>query len=63
LEADGPLAGHHRLDSMRAHLLEMAGDHPGANEHYRAAAGRTTNLRERDYLFTRRRGFGIGLLV
>ena len=26
LDADGSLAGHHRLDAIRAHLLEMAGD-------------------------------------
>ena len=30
LDADGRLAGHHRLDAVRAHLLEMAGDHQGA---------------------------------
>jgi RNA polymerase sigma factor (sigma-70 family) len=30
LEADGRLAGHYRLDAVRAHLLEMAGDHPRA---------------------------------
>ena len=27
LDADARLAGHHRLDAVRAHLLEMAGDH------------------------------------
>jgi predicted RNA polymerase sigma factor len=47
---DGPLAGHHRLDAVRAHLLEMAGDRTGAVMHYRIAAGRTTSLAERDYL-------------
>ena len=52
LEEDGRLAGHHRLDAVRAHLLEMAGDHLSAVEHYRIAAGRTTSLPERNYLMT-----------
>ena len=30
LDADARLAGHHRLDAVRAHLLEMAGDAGGA---------------------------------
>jgi RNA polymerase sigma factor (sigma-70 family) len=47
------LAGHHRLDAVRAHLLEMAGDDDAAIAHYRAAAGRTTSLAERDYLTAR----------
>ena len=47
------LAGHYRLDAIRAHLLEMAGDHQAALEHYRAAAARTTSLPERRYLATR----------
>jgi len=50
LDADGRLAGHHRLDAVRAHLLEMAGDHQGAIEHYQTAASRTTSLPERNYL-------------
>jgi predicted RNA polymerase sigma factor len=37
---------------VRAHLLEMAGDRDGAIAAYRAAAGRTTSLPERDYLAT-----------
>jgi len=40
LDAGGRLAGNHRLDAVRAHLLEMAGEHPAAIEHNRAAAGR-----------------------
>ena len=44
------LEGHHRLDAVRAHLLEMAGDSAGAIEHYRRAAERTTNVPERNYL-------------
>jgi RNA polymerase sigma factor (sigma-70 family) len=50
LAADGRLAGHHRLDAVRAHLLEMAGDHAQARAAYRAAARRTTSLPERRYL-------------
>jgi RNA polymerase sigma factor (sigma-70 family) len=52
LDEDGRLRGHHRLDAVRAHLLEMAGDHPAAIAHYRLAAGRTTSLPERNYLIT-----------
>jgi len=50
---DGRLAGHHRIDAARAHLLEMAGDVNGAIAHFRAAAGRTTSLAERTYLATK----------
>jgi RNA polymerase sigma factor (sigma-70 family) len=53
LDADGRLAGHHRLDAVRAHLLEMAGDHAKARAAYRAAARRTTSLPERRYLEAR----------
>jgi len=52
LDADGRLTGHHRLDAVRAHLLELAGDHQAAIAHYRTAAGRTTSLPERNYLVT-----------
>ncbi|MFE7567293.1 RNA polymerase sigma factor [Streptomyces sp. NPDC057539] len=53
LEADGRLAGNHRLYVARAHLLEMAGDRQGALENYREAAHRTTSLPERHYLTLR----------
>jgi RNA polymerase sigma factor (sigma-70 family) len=52
LDADARLAGHHRLDAVRAHLLERAGDTKAAIEHYRKAAGRTTSIPERNYLLT-----------
>jgi predicted RNA polymerase sigma factor len=52
LDADGRLTGHHRLDAVRAHLLEMAGDHQAAIAYYRTAASRTTSLPERNYLIT-----------
>ncbi|QSQ26034.1 RNA polymerase sigma factor [Pyxidicoccus parkwayensis] len=50
LDADARVAGHHRLDAVRAHLLERAGERDAAIEHFRKAAGRTTNLPERNYL-------------
>ena len=53
LDADERLAGHHRLDAVRAHLLELAGDREGATACFRRAAGRTTSLPERNYLMTR----------
>jgi len=52
LDADGRLAGHYRLDAVRAHLLEMAGDLRAAIELYRTAANRTTSRPERNYLIT-----------
>jgi len=52
LDSDSRLAGHYRLDAVRAHLFEMAGDHQTAIAYYRAAARRTTSIPERDYLTT-----------
>ncbi len=52
LDADERLAGHHRLDAVRAHLLERAGDREGAIACFRKAAGRTTSLPEQRYLMT-----------
>jgi RNA polymerase sigma factor (sigma-70 family) len=50
LDGDSRLAEHHRLDAVRAHLLEMLGDRESAVRHYRTAAGRTTSTPERNYL-------------
>jgi RNA polymerase sigma factor (sigma-70 family) len=50
VEADGRLAGSHRLDAVRAHLLEMAGDRMSARDAYRAAARRTNSRPEQRYL-------------
>jgi RNA polymerase sigma factor (sigma-70 family) len=50
LDDDGRLAGHYRLAAVRAHLYEMAGDYTVAISQYRAAAGRTTSIPERNYL-------------
>jgi len=52
-DLDSQLAGHYRLDAVRAHLFEMAGDADAAVAHYRAAAGRTTSLPEQHYLTTK----------
>ena len=53
LDADERMADHHRLEAVRAHLLEMAGDLAGARARYRAAARRTTSLPEQRYLEAR----------
>jgi predicted RNA polymerase sigma factor len=53
LDRDPRLAGHYRLDAVRAHLLERAGDRQRALEHYRAAAEGTASRPERNYLLTR----------
>jgi predicted RNA polymerase sigma factor len=50
---DASLAGHHRLDAVRANLLEMAGETDAALQHYRRAAKLTTNLPEQRYLAKR----------
>jgi RNA polymerase sigma factor (sigma-70 family) len=50
LRSDARIAEHHRLDAVRAHLLELAGDREAAVRHYRAAATKTANLPERNYL-------------
>jgi RNA polymerase sigma factor (sigma-70 family) len=49
---DERLGDHHRIYSVRAHLLEQAGDTDAAVAEFRAAARRTTNLREQHYLAT-----------
>jgi predicted RNA polymerase sigma factor len=50
LDRDARMSNHFRLLAVRAHLMEMAGDHQAAIAHYRAAAGRTTSIPERNYL-------------
>jgi RNA polymerase sigma factor (sigma-70 family) len=49
---DERLGDHHRLHSVRAHLLEQAGDREDAVAEFRAAAARATNLREQQFLTT-----------
>lgn len=53
LEADERIAEDHRLHAVRAHLLEMAGDHVAARNSYEAAARRTTSIPQQRYLYTR----------
>ena len=53
LDADGRLAEHHRLEAVRAHLLEMTGDYAAARSGYRTAARLTTSLPEQRYLEAR----------
>ena len=53
LDADNRVAEHHRLEAVRAHLYEMAGDYASARSSYRAAARRTTSLPEQRYLESR----------
>jgi RNA polymerase sigma factor (sigma-70 family) len=50
LDDDDRVAAHHRLEVVRGHLLEMAGDHEAAVASYRVAARRTTSIPERRYL-------------
>jgi RNA polymerase sigma factor (sigma-70 family) len=49
-ELGDALAQSHRLDAVRAHLLELDGDVAGARDAYRSAARRTTSLPEQQYL-------------
>jgi predicted RNA polymerase sigma factor len=53
LEADERIAGDHRLHTVRAHLLEMLGDHVAARDSYQAAAERTASLPKLRYLHAR----------
>ncbi|MFI9160187.1 RNA polymerase sigma factor [Kitasatospora aureofaciens] len=55
LDGDQRMAGHHRLLSVRAHLLERSGDRAGAYDHYRRAAKATASLAEQRFLETRAR--------
>ncbi|HEX4790837.1 MAG TPA: RNA polymerase sigma factor, partial [Actinospica sp.] len=53
LGGDERMAGHHRLTSVRAHLLEKTGDRAAAYDHYRRAAKATASLTEQRYLEAR----------
>jgi RNA polymerase sigma factor (sigma-70 family) len=50
LDAEERLAHSHRLDAVRAHLLEQAGDHAAARDCYLRAARMTASLPEQRYL-------------
>jgi len=53
LDDDSRISGHYRLDAVRGHLYELAGDRERALEHFRAAADGTASMPERDYLRTK----------
>ncbi|AUI57068.1 RNA polymerase sigma factor [Amycolatopsis sp. BJA-103] len=53
LDDDSRMSQTHRLDSVRGHLLELAGDTGAAREAYLRAAGQTSSEPEKQYL-TRR---------
>ncbi|WP_327580799.1 sigma-70 family RNA polymerase sigma factor [Nonomuraea sp. NBC_00507] len=50
LDDDPRLAGQHRLEAVRGHLLELAGEPSQARECYESAARRTTSGPEQRYL-------------
>jgi RNA polymerase sigma factor (sigma-70 family) len=52
------LAGQHRLEAVRAHLLELAGEPEKARESYQAAARLTASEPERAYLLRRAEHLG-----
>jgi RNA polymerase sigma factor (sigma-70 family) len=54
--ADPVLAGHHRIDAVRAHLLDLAGDRAAARTCYLRAARRTLSVPEQRYLTARAAG-------
>ncbi|UBU12461.1 RNA polymerase sigma factor [Nonomuraea gerenzanensis] len=53
LAGDERLSGDHRLYAVRAHLLEMSGEHEGARAAYREAAERAMSLPQQRYLHAR----------
>jgi len=50
LDADGRMANNHRLESVRGHLLELAGDLAAARRSYLAATRMTHSLPEQRHL-------------
>lgn len=53
LEQSGALEGNHRLEAVRAHLLDRAGRPAEALAWYQSAAARTASIPERSYLLKR----------
>jgi predicted RNA polymerase sigma factor len=53
VQDDERLRGSHRLDAVRAHLLERAGERDAAAVLYRDAASKTTSVPERNYLLSK----------
>ena len=55
-QADPALADHYRVDAVKAHLLDLAGDQEAARVYYKQAARRTLSLPEQRYLNSRAAG-------
>jgi RNA polymerase sigma factor (sigma-70 family) len=53
LDADDRMANSHRLEAVRAHLLELAGELDAARDSYRRAATMTASMPEQRYLAMR----------
>jgi RNA polymerase sigma factor (sigma-70 family) len=53
LDGDERMTGNHRVESVRGHLLERAGDRAGAHAAYLRAAAMTTSVPEQRYLTLR----------
>jgi predicted RNA polymerase sigma factor len=53
LDADGRMAHTHRLEAVRAHMLERSGDTAAARESYLRAARMTASVPEQRYLALR----------
>jgi RNA polymerase sigma factor (sigma-70 family) len=53
LDGDARMAGNHRVEAVRAHLLELAGDRPAAHAAYLLAARMTASVPEQRYLSAR----------
>lgn len=58
LDDDSRMSQTHRLDSVRGHLLELAGDTGAARDAYLRAAGRTASEPEKQYLTRRAERLG-----
>jgi predicted RNA polymerase sigma factor len=52
-EREAALAGHYRVDAVRAHLLDLVEDHEAARDAYLTAARRTLSIPEQRYLRSR----------
>jgi predicted RNA polymerase sigma factor len=53
LANDPRIADDHRLHAVRAHLLELSGDHERARVSYTTAAEKTVSLPQKRYLHAR----------
>jgi predicted RNA polymerase sigma factor len=53
LDEDDRMAHNHRLEAVRGHLLELAGDVVAARDSYQRAARMTASLPEQRYLALR----------